>query len=101
LSALGDIAQRIIAELGPWLWMLLGFALMAFTAWRGSILSLGAALSAIAIGAWQIWLASQGQEQWPLWLVLILIALGGSAPLYALRRFTRSQLIATQTPTKD
>jgi inner membrane protein len=47
---LSQIASRIISELGPWLWMLSGFALMIVEIASGRAIALSFAMAAFIAG---------------------------------------------------
>ena len=47
---LGEITSRVIAELGPWLWMISGFFLMMMEIFSGRGLALSLALAAMIAG---------------------------------------------------
>jgi inner membrane protein len=58
LSLLGEITSRIISELGPWLWMLFGFATMIVEIISGRAVALGLALGAMIAGTLAVFGAS-------------------------------------------
>ena len=55
---LSEIVSRVLAELGPWLWMLAGFILMAFEVFSGRAVALSLALGAMLAGTIAVFGAS-------------------------------------------
>jgi membrane protein implicated in regulation of membrane protease activity len=66
---LAETAARILAELGPWLWMIFGFGLMVAEIFSGRGFALCLALGAMAagtiavLGASGIWPETSGLTQ--------------------------------------
>ena len=52
------MASRVLAELGPWLWMLAGFIFMAVEVFSGRAVALSLALGAMIAGTIAVFSAS-------------------------------------------
>ena len=55
---LSELVSRVLAELGPWLWMLAGFILMAVEVFSGRGAALSLALGAMIAGTIAVFGAS-------------------------------------------
>ena len=55
---MSEIVSRVLAELGPWLWMFAGFILMAVEVFSGRAIALSLALGAFIAGTIAVYSAS-------------------------------------------
>ena len=55
---LSELVSRALAELGPWLWMLAGFILMAVEVFTGRAVALSLALGTFVTGSIAVFSAS-------------------------------------------
>ena len=80
---LGDIAIRIIAEIGTWFWMLSGFVLISFQIFSGGYLLLSAGLAALStgtvavMGASGIFYQTALEQQFGIFMLIFLVVVAG------------------------
>ena len=79
---LGELALRTITELGPWLWMLIGFALIAVEIFSGRAVALSLAFGAIITGTIAV-LGTSGVLPETPGIVQILLFIVASSAIFA------------------
>ncbi len=83
-----DFIYFIVAELGPWLWMIAGFLLLTGEALSPRLSLLGYGLSAMAVAAFML-MSSPGSVFWAWWVQVIFFLVFSSAFVFLANRIFR------------